>query len=589
MAYTAEQLRKDFLNFFKGKQHSILPSASLIPENDPTVLFTTAGMHPLVPFLLGQKHPSGKRLANVQICIRTGDIDEVGDAIHHTFFEMLGNWSLGDYFKKESLTWTYEFLTKVLKIDHSLLAVTCFEGDSDVPQDTESAKIWHSLGITNLVFLGRKNNWWGPAGETGPCGPDSEIFYYTGKGKPKGSPKTHPQEWVEIWNNVFIEYEKKKDGSFAPLKQKNVDTGMGLERTLAVLNGFTDNYTTELFWPLIQSLEQVSGKKYGDEKEVSRSMRIIVDHMKAATFIVGDEKGVLPSNLGQGYVLRRLIRRAIRHARLLGLEKDFCRVLSDLVVDIYAENYPSLEKKRDLIGMVLAAEEEKFQKQLEKGLKEFEKIASHSKKEVSGHDAFVLFTTHGFPLEMIKELAEEKRLKVDVKSYLKEFEKHQEQSRTARAGIFKSGLADASEETIKLHTTSHILLKVLRETLGDNVVQKGSNITPERLRFDFNLERKLTVEELKEIEDRVNEIIQMNLNVKRHEGNLEEAKKAKALGIFEHKYTGKVSWYEIEGFSHEICTGPHVVKTGVLGTFRIIKEESSSAGVRRIKAVLEKK
>ena len=586
---TANGLRKKFLSFFESKQHSLIPSASLVPENDPSVLFTTAGMHPLVPFLLGQKHPQGKRLANIQVCLRTGDIEEVGDSSHGTLFEMMGYWSLGDYFKKESISWTYEFFTNELGLDPKKIAVTCFEGDGDIPKDVESEKIWKSLGITNIAFLGRKENWWGPAGETGPCGPDTEIFYYVGEGKPNGNPGSHEKLWCELGNNVFMEYNKTKDGKYLPLEQKNVDVGLGFERNFMFLNGFEDMYATELYWPLIQTIESFSGKKYGDDEVEQTSMRVIADHVKAAVFILGDVRGMSPSNLGQGYVLRRLIRRAIRHAKVLGIEKEFTRVLADVVLDSYKGTYEYLETRRDFILNELEKEEKKFLKLLEKGLVQFEKIAEKSKKIISGHDVFVLFTSYGFPLEMTEELAYEKGLKVDVEAYNKEFEKHQNLSRSATKGTFKSGLADHSEETTQLHTASHILLKALRELLGDHVQQKGSNITAERLRFDFNFERKLSPEELKTIENRVNEIISMNLKIERKEGSLEAAKKAGAFGVFDEKYTGVVSYYEIEGYSKEICTGPHVEKTGDLGHFRIIKEQSSSAGVRRIKAVLEKK
>jgi alanyl-tRNA synthetase len=564
---TRKELIKKYLDFFKSKNHKEIPNASLIPENDPTVLFTTAGMHPLVPYLLGQKHPLGKRLCNVQKCIRTGDIEEVGDTTHHTFFEMLGNWSLGDYFKEDAIKFSFEFLTKVLKIQKEKLSVTCFKGNKDAQKDTEAEKIWKSLGIKKIKFLGKEDNWWGPAGNTGPCGPDTEIFVNN----------------VEIWNDVFMQYKKDSKGNYEPAKQKNIDTGMGVERTLAILNNLDDNYLTEIWKPLIEKIEELSEKKYkGNEKH----MRIIADHIKASVFILAE--GMTPSNTEQGYVLRRLIRRAIMYGKKLGIEtnKDITTPLLKQIIKIYSD-YPELKKNEKFIIDELNKEEDKFEKTLEKGLSKFNKI-TEDKKELNCKNAFLLYQSYGFPIEMIKELAKEKGIKINEKEFQKECESHQELSRTASAGKFKSGLADNSETTTKLHTATHLLLQSLKIVLDDeNIIQKGSNITPERLRFDFNFSRKLTKEELEKIEDLVNAQIQNSCEIKREEMSPKEAKKKGACGIFDKKYGEKVSVYSIGNFSKEICAGPHAKNTCELGHFKIIKEESSSSGVRRIKAVLE--
>jgi len=561
---TRKQLIKAYIDFFKSKNHKKIPNASLIPENDPTVLFTTAGMHPLVPFLLGQKHPLGKRLCNVQKCIRTQDIEAVGDTSHLTFFEMLGNWSLGDYFKKEAIEMSYEFLTKILKIPKEKISVTCFKGDKDAPKDEESAKIWLSLGIPKekIKFLGKEDNWWGPAGKTGPCGPDTEMFV----------------NGIEIWNDVFMQYNKDETG-YHELKQKNVDTGMGVERTLAILNNKNSVYETEPFKKIIEKIEKLSGKKYSTSAKETRAMRIIADHIKSACMILNEK--ITPSNVEQGYVLRRLIRRAIRHARKLNI-KDITPI-ADPVFEIY-DDY-NLDKK--FIKKEIEKEQEKFLKTLEQGLKIFEKLTKNS-KTLSGKNAFLLYQSYGFPLEMTQELAKEKKINVDIKGFEKEQKKHQQLSRTATEGKFKSGLADHSESTTKLHTATHLLNEALRQVLKKpDLHQKGSNITPERLRFDFNFDRKLTPEELKKVEELVNKKIQEALPVKKQEMTLEQAKKISAQGIFEAKYGEKVSVYSIGNFSREICAGPHVKNTKELGKFKIIKEESSSAGVRRIKAVLE--
>jgi len=561
-----KQLIKKYIEFFKSKGHKEIPNASLIPKDDPTVLFTTAGMHPLVPFLLGQKHPLGKRLCNIQRCIRTGDIEEVGDTCHHTFFEMLGNWSLGDYFKEDAIKFSFEFLTKELKIAKEELEVTCFKGDENSPKDTEAENIWKSLGINKIKFLPKKDNWWGPAGETGPCGPDTEMFY-------KG---------VEIWNDVFMGYNKNSSGKYQIANQKNVDTGMGVERTTTLINGLKDNYLSDCFKPLIEQIEKISGKKYkGNEK----AMRIIADHIKAAVFIIND--GITPSNTEQGYVLRRLIRRAIRYQKDLGisLEKDLTTPLVKEILKIYSD-YTELKKNEKFIIDELNKEEDKFEKTLDKGLREFQKMIDKD-QQITAKEAFLLFQSYGFPIEMISELAKEKHVPIDVKGFKHEFEKHQELSRTASAGKFKSGLADNSETTTKLHTATHLLLEALRVVLKDeNIFQKGSNITPERLRLDFNFNRKLTEEEIKQIEDLVNAEIQKKCEVIREEMTPAEAKKAGALGVFDAKYGEIVSVYSIGKFSKEICAGPHVTNLCKLGKFKIQKEESSSSGVRRIKAEL---
>ena len=588
---TSIEIREKFLNFFKAKGHTVIPSASLIPENDPSVLFTTAGMHPLVPFLLGEKHPGGQRLVNVQKCIRTGDIDEVGDSFHHTFFEMLGNWSLGDYFKKEAIEWSYEFLTSSewLGLDKNRLAISVFAGDEDAPLDQEAYDAWVDSGIPKerIAKLPKKNNWWGM--ETGPCGPDSEMFYWVG---PSASSGQVPEKfddsdslWVEIWNDVFMQFNKGNDNKLTPLAKPNVDTGMGLERTLAVVNGLDDNYRTELFWPIIQKIEELSGKKYGESEIVTRSMRIIADHLRAAVFIIGDERGIAPSNVGQGYVLRRLLRRAIRHGNLLGIKENFTTKLASVVIDNFELVYTEFNASWKRVVSELEKEEEKFRKTLEQGLREFSKL-----KAVTGKDAFNLYQTYGFPIEMSQELAKESDLVVNEEEFKNEFQKHQDLSRTASAGMFKGGLADASTETVRLHTAAHLMLEALRRVLGDHIQQKGSNITAERLRFDFSHGEKVTPEQIAEVEKIVNEQIQKKLPVHFEELPLEEARAVGATGVFEHKYGDKVKVYFIGNsdnyYSKEICGGPHVSNTNELGQFKIIKEESVSAGVRRIKAVV---
>jgi len=580
----AKEIREKYLEFFKNKQHKIIQSASLIPENDPSVLFTTAGMHPLVPYLMGEKHPAGRRLVDVQKCVRTGDIEEVGDTTHHTFFEMLGNWSLGDYFKKESLEWSWEFLTakQWLGLDPQRLAVSVFAGDKDAPFDEESCKIWADLAVNKkrIAKLPKSANWWGPAGETGPCGPDSEIFYWVGDmDKIPESFNDDNDLWVEIWNNVFMEYNKQRDGRFQKLEQKNVDTGMGLERITTVMQRLNDDYQTELWLNQISEIEKLSGKQYSENK---KEMRIIADHLKASVFIMGDERGIGPTNTDQGYIVRRLIRRAIRYGKQLGITQElWTKEVAKIVIDDYKDIYPELEKNKDFVLEQLEKEEMQFSKTLEKGLRELRK----------GVDPFVLFTTYGFPIEMTQEISQEEGLKVNFKDFEKKMKQHQELSRTASAGKFKGGLADNSVETTRLHTVAHLLLASLRKVLGEEVSQKGSNITAERLRFDFSYPEKLTDGQKTKVEELVNEAIQQDLPIICEETSLEEAKKSGAVGVFEAKYGERVKVYKIgengDIFSNEICGGPHIGRTGELGRFKIIKEESSSAGVRRIKAVLE--
>jgi len=605
MKTTRKQLIQKYIDFFKSKNHKHIPSAPLIPANDPTVLFTTAGMHPLVPYLLGQKHPLGNRLVSVQKCIRTGDIDEVGDESHHTFFEMLGNWSLGDYFKEEAIEYSYEFLTnkKWLNIPKEKLSVTCFKGDKDAPKDTESEKIWRDLGIKKISFLPKLDNWWGPAGKTGPCGPDTEMFVNS----------------FEIWNDVFMEYNKTESEKYIPLSQKNVDTGMGVERTISILNELNDDYLTDCFLPIIKEIEN------------KRSMRIIADHIKASVFILAEN--ISPSNTEHGYVLRRLIRRAVRYAKELGIKESLTK-LPPSVLEIYQEDYPELKKNKKFIIEELEKEEQRFKATLENGLKLAKKIFDKktpiekkkfsalmqdpnkadligrmfdkkkrgkkyslknpylSEKEIdqatiTGKDSFLLFQSYGFPLEMIDELAIIKGFLVNHHDFRNELNNHQKLSQTSSAGRFKSGLSDNSEKTKKLHTATHLLNESLRKVLGPQVKQKGSNITPERLRFDFNFDRKLTDEEKNKIETLVNEKIKQALPVTSEELSLKEALKSGAQAEFGSKYPNKVTVFSVGNFSKEICTGPHVSNTSEIGKFKITKEESVAAGVRRIKGIVE--
>lgn len=609
-------IRHRFLDFFREKGHTILPSASLLPENDPTVLFTTAGMHPLVPYFLGEVHPGGTRLANSQKCLRTDDIDEVGDNRHLTFFEMLGNWSFGDYFKRESISWAFEFLTAPdrLALDPKRIYVTVFEGDADAPRDVESIDIWQAQfemrGIgaevgsvlehepasgangPRIYAYPKKKNWWGPAGQTGPCGPDTEIFYDMGTPHdPAFGSMCHPNcdcgRFVEIWNNVFMEYEKRADGTFVPLVQKNVDTGMGLERMATILQAKETVFDTDAFTSLIHAIERLSGAKYQPEDvQQTRSFRIIADHIRAATFVVGDQRGVAPSNVGQGYIVRRLLRRAIREGRRLGMKDAFTAHLAEIMIEEYGIDYPELKENCEKIVMEFSREEEKFGKTLEKGLRELEKMLE--KGVLNGEQAFQLFSTYGFPLELTEELLRERGQAADREAFQAEFKKHQELSR-ASSGTFKGGLADDSAASTRLHTATHLLHQALRIVLGSHVEQRGSNITPERLRFDFPHPQKVTPEELAKVEELVNDAIKRDLPVSFDMMNPADAKAAGAIGLFDDKYAqlgGQIKVYSVGDFSKEICGGPHVTHTGDLGSFKILKEEAVSAGIRRIKAVV---
>ncbi|MBP9850907.1 MAG: alanine--tRNA ligase [Candidatus Peribacteraceae bacterium] len=600
--HTTAEIRKAYLDFYTSKGHAVIPGASVVPENDPTVLFTTAGMHPLVPYLMGQAHPMGKRLCDVQLCVRTQDIDEVGDASHLTMFEMLGRWSMGDYFKEGAITMSYEFMTGVLGIPKDKFAVTCFEGDKDAPRDDESAKIWESIGVPKdrIGFLPKAKNWWGPAGLTGPCGPDTEMFYWVGTSDqpPAGSnPANDDPNWMEIGNDVLIQYDKQSDGTFAPLTQKNLDEGLGLERLACVLQGVKSVYDTDAFRPM---LEAVFSKTSKSEADATRDARIIVDHFKAASFIIAD--GVRPSNVDQGYVLRRLIRRAIRSARKLEIQNlsGFSVLMAGIVRAQYGNFYTKLETQKVTIEDTLAKEEEAFMKTLAEGTKHFQKISEKSGPQISGIDAFHLYDTYGFPVEMTREMAFESGKTIDETAFTKAFEDHQALSRAGAEKKFAGGLADHSGETTKLHTATHLLNAALRTVLGEHVSQKGSNITTERLRFDFNNPEKMTPEQIKKVEDLVNVAIQADAPISYSVMTVDEAKAAGAIGVFGDKYGDKVKVYTMGGpspqpgsrvqeqrvFSKEICGGPHVARTGMLGSFKIQKEESSSAGVRRIKAVV---
>ena len=590
---TVEELRNKWLAFFSSKQHTIISSASLIPENDPSVLFTTAGMHPLVPYLLGEKHPAGVRLCDVQKCVRTGDIDEVGDASHLTFFEMLGNWSLGDYFKKEAISWSWEFLTSPqwLGIDPDRLAFTVFAGDENAPRDEEAYEQWRKCGVKEdrIFFLPAENNWWW-AGPTGPCGPDTEMFIDTGKPAcgPDCSPACDCGKYLEIWTDVFMQYNRTADGVLHQLSQKNVDTGMGLERTICILEGKKSVYETEVFADILAKIAQLSGHTYGENDSVTRAFRIIADHVRCATFIIGDQRGVTPSNVDQGYVLRRLIRRAVRYGKQIDMPAGSCSAVAQVVIDMYKGAYPELEQNRERIISELDKEEERFARTLSQGLKEYRKVADKLSKGdcIDGVTAFHLYDTFGFPVEITMELAAEDGLKVDKDGFDAAFKEHQQKSQVGAEQRFKGGLAEQTEQTARLHTATHLLHAALRKVLGDGVAQKGSNITNERLRFDFSFDRKMTREELDEVERLVNEAIKAGVPVVCEEMPLEEAKKSGAIGLFENKYTQMVKVYTMGDFSKEICGGPHASNTAELGSFKIKKEESSSAGVRRIKAVI---
>ena len=582
---THQELRKKFIDFFLSKKHTEIPSAPLVPANDPTVLFTTAGMHPLVPYLLGEPHPSGKRLVSVQKCIRTGDIDEVGDDVHNTFFEMLGNWSLGDYDKNEAIKWSFEFLTdsKWLNIPINRLAMSCFIGDENVPRDDEAANMWRSLGISDgrIAFLGRENNWWGPAGQTGPCGPDTEMFYWTSDESAPEKFNPSDSRWVEIWNDVFMQYRQTETENYEKLLAPNVDTGMGLERTLMVLNGKHSIYETELFSPLIATLEScVTSKNENSEHHI----RVITDHMRASAFIIAD--GVVPSNKDRGYVLRRLLRRSMVFAKQLGMASVWHTKYLESLRTILGDVYPEIKSQE--IEKVIADEFHKFEMTLDKGLKEFEKLSN-----IDGESAFQLYQTYGFPWELTYELAQAKGLNPSRADFEQAFAKHKDLSRTASAGMFKGGLADNSDIVIRYHTATHLLNRALHIVLGDHIIQRGSNITAERTRFDFSHPQKITSDELKRIEDMVNKWISDDYPVVRDVMSHEQALKLGASGAFGEKYGDTVSVYTIanpttgEIISREFCGGPHVTHTGEIGKFHIIKEESASAGIRRIRAVID--
>lgn len=621
--FTADELRKKYLDFFKEKGHTIIPSAPIVPENDPTTLFITAGMHPLVPYLMGEKHPGGTRLVNSQKCIRTIDIDEVGDTTHHTFFEMLGNWSLGDYFKKEAIEWSFEFLTdkKWLGLDKNRIAVSVFEGenqgtDKEIPFDDDAYGIWkdilekNDLPISRIAKLDREANWWGPAGKTGPCGPDSEMFYWVGD--PNEVPESFNDDndlWVEIWNDVFMEYHKNEKGEYVKMEKQNVDTGMGLVRVLAALNGLDDNYKTSLFVPIIGKIEELSKMEYGEKSDAEyvtekgqcwvdtrKSMRIVADHIKAAVFMIAD--GVEPANTDRGYILRRLIRRAVRQGHLLGIKDNFIVEIAKVVQDMYKDAFPEILDER--IAIELKKEEKRFRGTLERGLMILDKLypietaelelvksSDVPVKYVDGSHVFDLFQTHGFPFEMIQEELEKRGLGADKKEFETRLEKHQELSRTASVGMFKGGLADTGEATRQLHTVAHLMLSGLRKILGEHVHQKGSNINGERVRFDFSHGEKMTDEEKKAIEDYVNEAIEAKIPVELDEMSVDEARAKGAEGAFANKYGDVVKVFTIGNYSCEICGGPHVKNTSdIKGKFKIKKEQSSSSGVRRIKAIL---
>ena len=578
-------LKDMYINFFVSKGHVQIPSSPVVPENDPSVLFNTAGMQPLIPYLMGEAHPCGTRLCDYQKCIRTNDLDNIGDTYHHTFFEMLGNWSLGDYFKKEAISWSFEFLTKVLNIPVNRLAVTVFAGNDVVPFDEETYNLWRSLGISDeRIARTSDDNFW-IAGETGPCGPDTEMFYFRSNDEIPEKFDPEDDRWVEIWNDVFMQYYKDKNGNISELPKKNVDTGMGLERVVAVLEGVNDNYKSSVWKDVIEVIEKIAGKSYeGNEK----AMRIIADHIRTSVFIAADKSGIKPSNTDQGYILRRLIRRAIRYAKKLGIDinSNFEEIIALKIIDKYDKYYSELIQNKDVVLDVLKNEKIKFCRTLEKGLKEFEKVASKG-VDIDGITAFHLFDTYGFPLELTVELALEKGLKVDEEGFKNKFKEHQELSRTASSGKFKGGLASDGEIEIKYHTATHLLNAALKVVVSKDCHQKGSNITSERMRFDFSCDHKLTDEEKEKVENLVNEWINEGLDVTVREMKKEDAIKSGAECMFIEKYPDIVTVYNIGNVSSELCGGPHVKNTKELGHFRILKEEASSAGIRRIKAVLE--
>lgn len=584
-------LKDAYLKFFESKGHKIIPSAPIIPENDPTCLFNTAGMQPLVPYLKGEPHPEGKRLADVQKCFRTNDLDSIGDTTHHTFFEMLGNWSLGDYFKEEAIAWSLEFLTKHLHIPMERLAVTVFKGNNIVLADNESAKIWKKNGIKEerIAFLGEDDNWWPNMELTGPCGPDTEIFYWRSNEEIPEQFDPNNENWVEIWNNVFMQYNHETDGTFVPLKNKNVDTGLGVERVTAILEGHTDNYKSSVWKDIISKIEEISGLSYNDEKN-ARAMRIIADHIRAVVMIAGDDAGIKPSNTDQGYMLRRLIRRAIRYAKKINIDinSNWEQTLAEMIIEKYSKYYSELARNKKAILEVLQDEKIKFNRTLEKGLREFEKETKNlDGTEINKDIAFKLYDTYGFPIELTEELAMENGLTVDLEGFKQKFAEHQEKSREGATQKFKGGLASTGEMETKYHTATHLLNAALKNVLGDHVHQKGSNITAERMRFDFSHNSKMTEEEKQKTEDLVNEYIQMAIPVEKLEMKKDEAIAQGAEAMFLDKYGDIVSVYKIGDVSMELCGGPHVHNTSELGHFKIKKEEASSAGVRRIKAILE--
>lgn len=621
---TADELRQKYLDFFKSKGHAMIPSASLMPENDPSTLFNTAGMQPLIPYLMGEKHPAGTRIVDVQKCIRTGDIDSVGDNRHLTFFEMLGNWSLGDYFKKEAIEWSFEFLINKeigLGLDPKRIYVTVFKGENNIPRDEEAIEIWQDVlgragmgaevagddetikeGV-RIIPLGLADNFW-IAGATGPCGGDTEMFYDTrpeeGEIKGKFSDAVDSYRLMEIWNDVFMEFNKTGGGKYEKLAKPKVDTGMGIERTVVALNGVKNVFETELFIPILKKIEELSGKKYSDEETAMRSMRIIADHLRAATFIMGDDLGIGPSNVDQGYVVRKLIRRAVRHGRMIGIGENFTDKVASVVIDLMGKAYPELVRNRAFVLGNFREEEDKFTRTLQQGLAEINKLfpIGEIKKMTSGQEpkmlnrvdakkAFYIYQSFGFPLEMIQEELARRALLVDEDKFNEEMKKHQELSRTAAAGKFKGGLGGHTIKMIQYHTATHLLQAALRQVLGQHVCQKGSNITEERLRFDFTHGDKMTAEQVQAVEEIVNKAIDRKMPVSCEEVTVDEAKNKGAIGLFADKYGDKVKCYTVGDFSKEICGGPHVNNTGELGHFKIIKEEASSAGVRRIKAVLE--
>jgi len=586
------ELRDLYMKFFKEKNHAVIGSGSLMPENDPTALYVMAGMHPLMPFLLGQPHPQGNRLVNVQKCIRTIDIDEVGDTTHLTFFEMLGNWSLNDYWKKEAITWSYEFLTskKWLGFDSEKLSVTVFAGDDDAPRDYDAVEVWKSVGIPEerIYYLPKEDNWWGPPGKVGPCGPCTEMFIEVDeilKCGPDCKPGCHCGHFVEVWNDVFMEYNLREDGTYERLEQRNIDTGMGVERTAAMLQGVPSVYDTEVFIPLMDKIRELSGKEEMSEKE-SQFAKIIADHVKSAVMIMADDAQIAPSNVEHGYIVRRLLRKAILSADKLGIDKGFMTGLADITIDIYKHIYDEVDRNRDFIHKNLDDEEAKFRKTLRKALGKFDRILEEN-GTITGKDAFLLFTSFGLPLEMTRDLAEEKGIEIDIDEFRKEFEQHREISRTATEGKFKGGLADHSEEITVLHTATHLLQAALRRVLGDSTRQSGSNITRERLRFDFTFDRKLSPDEVQQVEDLVNEIIEQDLEVEHTFMPYDDAIAQGAIAFFKDTYGVEVSVYKIGNFSMELCGGPHVERTGVLGRFKIAKQEKIGAGLIRIRAVVE--